>query len=565
MKKSILYIILLFAAVYTTSCSNDFLEDNKKVIDGYELNDTIIISSEAGLNQINIQSIELKNNSSFAIVQYPHSLSLENSKGIITNNTLTIDYSFNGYITPNGQLTDIGYIIVNIDGLGYLKVNLATAYYGKPILQTDKDFIDFKESDVSIPLTIYNGSPDGVLKYSITKYPDWLSIDETQKQGTVYNYEIRPIYIRCNRYGLEPGKYSGNIEILNEITKEIKTIAVSVQITYYIKPETLINIEGIVTASKFDKTTNTIYIATHNPNKLIAYNIDSKSKKELSFENNINCISLSDDYKKIILGQSRKLSIVDTENLSLLNTYDLDFNVKDVVSDEVNCYITYKTNTIQYIRKIVVLNIETGQTSQIEDSDIFENANLFKIRNKPYFLATRETVLPNGIILYDISTGVPRVAKYWHKEEGNLFWFSDDQTYMYTQFGNIFKTPTIDSSTEISNLGTFKPSDSNEYSYYRYNWLDYNKATNSVWAAYNKNNPTVERNIILKFDATTYSRNSTIILTDYPYTVNNKTTYYPTNASYIFANKNGNKIVLVKNIEDPNINAWHLEVIDVTK
>ena len=560
-------ILFLSLIAFALSCDDSFLEENKKQIDGFELDEKVMIPFNPGANQINIQTDQFNDNAAFSIVQYPKSMKLNSLKGTINNQTLSIPYFFEGIgATLFGTPVDVGSIIVKIDDFGYLKINISTVNYGHPVIRIDQNEIDYKDYLVTSRLEIMNSSA-GLLLYHFLKYPDWIFIEESQKKGSLYSYESKNVTIRCDRFNLDPGSYEGEIEVLNEVTNEITKIKVKMVVSAYMNPKSLIGIDGIVTDAEFDKNTNTIYIATQNPNKLISYHLDTDTKKELTLDRNINCLTFSDDNKYLFVGQSAKLTHVNATTFAVVNSYDLSFNVKDIVYDGTEfCYMTYKGSGFEYLHYISRLSLKTNQVTIYEISEVYENTNLFKMKNTNYFLATRESISPSGIILFDYSTNEPVVARYWHMDEGARFWFSEDHKYMYTQHGKIYTTPTFQSANDLGSLGIFIPEEYDiTYPSYSYDWMDHCAQSKSVWGAYNKGNPTVSKNIVTEFDDMTYTRKRVLALNDYHTTINGVTDFYPTIAHYVFSNKNGNTIALVKNVALYNSTAWNLEIIDVIK
>lgn len=566
MKNNILLIFLvLFVATFST-CSDSFLDENNKPINGIELPHAIAIPFESGINKIDIELNEFMEGMSYSIVAFPKSMKFDNLKGKISNKTLSLPYSFEGvYSDQIGVAIEVGYVIVRIEKIGLLTFSVITINYGNPIMVIDKDELDFGKSTVTSKLKITNMG-DGKLIYNFIKMPDWIHIDEAQRKDSLVTNQSKYIDIVCNRDNLEAGNYNGIIEILNETKNTIQKVYVKMVVPVpYVDPETLvISIDGMITDAEFDKNSNTLYIATQNPNKVISYNIDTDIKKDILLDRNINCITLSDDNKQIFVGQSAKLTHIDATTFSVVNSYDLSFNVHDIAYDGADyCFMTYKGNYINYITRI---NLTSGATNTYQISEIYEYTNLFKVKNSSHVFAARETVSPGGVTIIDISSNEPNVVKYWHADEGKRLWFSEDQRYMFTQRCSVYLRPTEETQNNLPPLGTLFPQGNETYEYYRCNWIDHCANSKSIWVSYNKINPDIDNNILVEFDDMTYTRKVVMNLNDYQATINGTNNYYPTDAHYIFANKNGDKIVLIKNIDVyPPANAWHLEILDTSK
>lgn len=567
MKNNILLIFLVVLVATFGSCSNSFLDENNKPINGIELPHAITIPFESGINTIDIELNEFMEGMSYSIVAFPKSMTFDNLKGKIFNKKLSLLYHLDGVnYLELGVPVDVGSLIINIEELGLFKININTVYYGESYIKVIPEELDFGETSTSLILIIKNTAP-GILNYNIHKMPDWIDIDEEQRKGRLYSHESTFVYINCNRENLEAGNYEGEIEIINEITNDFKIIPVKMIVpnTYLYPPMLVFNIEGVVTDAEFDKNSNTIYIATQNPNKVISYNIDTNSKKEILLDRNINCITLSDDNKQMFVGQSAKLTHIDATTFSVVNSYDLSFNVHDVVYDGANfCYMTYKASSTNLLKYITRINLLSGETNTYQFDVIYENTNLFKVKNSSQVLAARKTISPNGVILIEISSNEPNIVKYWHIGEGDRFWFSEDQKYMYTKNGKVFLRPTEQTQGNLSSLGVLITYGNDNYDFFPCNWIDHCANSKSIWASYNKRYSTANKNMVAEFDDMTYTRKTFMYLNDYQTTINGVEDNYPTNAFYIFANKNGDKITLIKNIDiEPTVNVWHLEIIDV--
>lgn len=578
MKKKITSILTVVLLLIVSSCNNDFLEENKKLVDGYNLDAPLFVQPVSAYTEVSVTLPDLKNKD-FKVLQYPKIIHFETFDGHIDESgKLSFRIKVDAFDNPvQLKPQNLGSIILNVAEFGFLSIEVQSVNLGTPKASVTETFFDFGTTRNEKDFTIENWA-DGFLWYKLIKKPSWVNLKRT---SMLENYlEVDDVkMIQPNSYtpysifpdteGLTPGEYEGEIifETSDEANPLLK-IAVKIKVLLYENPETMIPLEGTVMDAEFDKNTNTIYITTQNPNKLISYNIETNLKNEVILDRNANCVTLSDDNKQIFVGQSAKLTHIDAATLSIVKSYDLSFNVKDVVYDGSDyCYMSHKGSGFDYLDFITRLNMKTSLTNTYDISYVDDNTNLFKVKNTSYFFAARESTSPSGVILFDTSTNGPKIIKYWHDDEGVRFWFSEDQKYMYTQYGRIYLRPTEQTQDKLSSLGLLIPYEYDiTYSLYRYNWIDHCANSKSIWTTYNRWNPTVTKNIVTEFDDVTYTRKRVLPLNDYQVIINGINNFYPTNAHYVFANRDGDKLTLIKNVDYVyNTNSWHLEIIDVSK
>jgi|GEM_PF-1417080 hypothetical protein len=583
MKKNLFYIIVSLALLAMNSCNNDFLEENKKQIDGYELDVPLFVEPVETFTEVSITLPDLKNKS-FSVLQYPQIIHFKSFKGTIDETGLLrmeikVDY-FDSQIDNTPR--DLGSIILNIDGFGLLQIHVYHANYGDPVLGLNQESFDFAGSRAERTLIVSNKGT-GYLMAKMYDFPAWLEVNTNNYSDangfvTLSAHSNAELKLTVKRDGLNPGSYEGNITIIsNDIYQESHIIPVKMIVRENRNAENIIPIGGVVVDSEFDKNMNILYIASSEVNKVYVFDLTSNSvTQEISLTKNINDVSLSEDGKTLFVGQSGLITLYNTSDLSEKLQIDTDFIASDIIDGENGYYYISKQDG-DYDTYFYSYNTATKQLAPSgRYINNIEGDVLMKLLDTPYLLITRKNTSPNGINLIDITKGDPISVKYWHQSFGNKLWQKEDGTIIIGRNGLVFKTPTIQTGDPMNTLGTIKP-------YYLeyppnfgfdYTWLNFNAKTKSIWGVYYS--PYDYYDIgktpkVLEWDDNTYALRREVSFEEYYTTINGKAGFYAARPHYIFSSKEGDKIILVKNVYNPDdsytqqYKEWHLEIIDVRK
>ncbi|MDD3543248.1 MAG: hypothetical protein PHO69_11275, partial [Petrimonas sp.] len=89
MKKKIIYLLTVVVLFISSSCNNDFLEENKKQVDGYHLDTPLFVQPVSAYTEASVTLPDLKNKG-FRILQYPKIIHFE---------------TFDGHIDESGKLS----------------------------------------------------------------------------------------------------------------------------------------------------------------------------------------------------------------------------------------------------------------------------------------------------------------------------------------------------------------------------------------------------------------------------------------------------------------------------
>ncbi|MDO5523502.1 MAG: hypothetical protein Q4G48_05590 [Bacteroidia bacterium] len=573
--KNILRVFVLLFTAFTFSCDDSFLEENKKQIDGYNLEVPLFVEPVSQFTEVSVTLPDLKNKD-FNVFQYPKIIHFETFAGHIDETgklafRIKVD-SFDNPVKLEPQ--NLGNIILNVEDFGLLAIKVQSSNWGTPKASINETLINFGTSRSEKDFKIENWA-NGFLWYRLIEKPSWLNLRRSSIQENYLELNdfkmLEPssfvsYAIFLNTEGLAPGKHEG--EIVFETTDEanpILRVVVEIEVLSYENPETMIPIEGVVMDAEFDKNTNTLWMITQNPSMLISYNLDTQSKKQISLEAAPYCINLSEDKKVIMIGQSTRIELVESSSLSIKEKIAVNYIVYDIV-DAGNGYY-YLVNKE---KEIFAFNTTTKTISKLT----FWNSNtlldgmdmILKVKDKPQLLLSRSTYSPNGLYLVDIVEPTnPKLINYWHSGFGKRFFTSTGQDKVYSEEnGHVYRFPSEAETERIYDLGKLVPFGSDAYEYYfNYTWFDHNPEVSKIWAAYSSM-PWLNKNIVSEFNDQTFDRLREIPLNPYVATINGIKDYYNTIAHYVFSSKNGERLILIKNIDQYETKNWHIEVLDVT-
>lgn len=575
MKNYLLYVFPLLLFAFIGSCDDSFLEENKKQLDGYNIDVPLLVEPVSEFTEVSITLPDLKNKD-FKVLQYPKIIHFESFKGHIDEiGKLTFKIKVDEFDNPiHLEPVDRGNIVLDVEGFGLLAVKVQSVNWGTPKASISETFFDFDVKRQEKDFKIENWA-DGFLWYQMVKKPSWVNIRRTSlSENYLEINDVRMIQPSSYEYysifpntdGLAPGEYED--EIIFETTDEanpVLKINVKIRVLSYENPESMIPIDGTIIDAEFDKNTNTLLLITQNPSLLISYNIDTEVKNQVALDGSPYCINLSVDKKMALLGESGQMEFIEIPSLNVKEKIAVDYVVSDIVDGENGYY--YLTNKE---RELFSFHTESKIISKLtvleNNAGTVEADMILKVKNKPQLLLSRLRFSPNGLYLIDISKPTnPQFINYWHDGFGDKIFTSTNQDKVYSKHnGHVYRFPNETATNQIYDLGKLIPFEGNSYEYYfYYTWFDHNPTTSKIWGTYDSQ-LWLDKNIVSEFDDQTFDRLRTIPLNDYAATINGVKDYYKTIAHFVFSSKNGERLLLVKNIDEYETNNWHLEIIDVT-
>ena len=456
----------------------------------------------------------------------------------------------------------------NLKGTIVLKTNdknnplveiAVSANLGTPKINFFGNHIDFGSTETTKTSRIYNYG-NGTLIWSFEGLPQWLSVSIAS--GIVTTYSSSNDYtFTCNRANLQPG--------LNSATFYLKTNdpdQLSIAINVFVRvPGISANIkamEGNIINATFDKNTNTMYYVTGQPNKLVAYDVTAKTVvHEVTLSNAPTCLAISEDFKQALVGHGGTISTVDLTSFSVSKTYVLNSTVYDVewAIDGWFCYTNANSTT-----NLSWINSNTGETYQTPKLPNFYSlgtADLKKIPNQSYIIASRKGVSPSGIFVFDLNTKA--VKSYAHTEIGNVCFFKGTEL-MVTGFSEIVRTSVVAAASGIQLEGPSAIGELKIGQYRKVSWsTDYCEANHSIWSIFSDYSFTYSppvKGTIYQFEDNDYTLVKTYTY-DYMYQPEAQTAAYEVEARYVFSNSAGTELSVLR--KGKNNSTWTVEFIPV--
>lgn len=429
-----------------------------------------------------------------------------------------------------------------------------TADLGTPALQfstLNKGRIEFKISTYNYFVQMSNQG-SGMLIWQVVDMPDWLSTNKSS--GSLATFQAEYVDFYCDAEKLEPGLNVATIKLkTNDPDNREKDILVTARgdgnsaSTY--------PIEGDVVDAFFVKSLNTLVYATSQPDKLVFYDTGTKTiSHEISLSKAPICFSFSEDYSIAAVGHSGLISGIDLGNYTISRTYEISNNVYDIawVDSSLFCY----TEQMSYSSYTYWFDIKAGSRSALVTNKVDGKTRIKKVPALPFLMGTSHQNTPSGLLT--ISLESRNLKSYAHIDLGD-FWFSESGEYLFAKFGYVYRTNSAIESTSTT-LAAVNPidylanSNGNLYSPW---WLDHSSVTNKLFII---NNPYYDQYEIFQFDDNDYLLESSYIYDRY-YQPNTTTVAFEVQAHYVFANREGKELSVLKKGKDNTY--WSLEFIQL--
>jgi Viral BACON domain len=545
--KKILYIsgFILFTII-EISCSDDFLSKNKGEL--YTLSDTLYLDNNQEIVNTFVQ-LPVLTNSGYTIFIQPKWLSFNSMYGKIEGGKVPLSFSIIRENIPTQDLltyqTYFGTIILDIEDIGLISFVVAYSNFGSPTLHCSVSFLKFEASNQTF--TIGNTS-EGILNWNITGIPDWLVISSTS--GSLNNGNSILITASLNWNNIPQSlDLSATLHINSNSTSSDYPIEVQVSPKAIIPPE-VSHINGIVVDAEYSDASAIMVICTKSPNSLIVFNTNTNEANTISLSKTPNCVSLSEDGHKAVIGFSvSSVGYINIDNLEITRDYSIDCIPHDIVfGDNGWCYITPSVGQYADLRN---LNLNSDELVGMNGNLVYGKTIIKKIHMKPYLIGTRPSLSPSGILIIDITKRIASdTISYFHEEIGDDFWISVNGTRLYAQNKKVYSLPEYNGQyystsppvygqieTKLRNIsGLFECPAINSI-FVISSYSDYNYS--SEYATRIEQYNTTNLNMINKFNVSSI-----------PVTENGITHIFETNPKFIFVNKEGSTLYAIKKIKE---------------
>lgn len=574
MRRKIYYLLSVIVLLSAFACNDDFLKDNRKELTGEVTDGALILYSASHSFEEVIIEIPKLQNLDFKVLQYPQFIDFKSFDGKIDETgKISFEIRVGEYEAPiHLEPIPVGEIILNVKNFGLLDIPIFSLNYGIPRAGASQTLFDFGSTAEKNDFKLTNNA-EGYLFCALVDKPSWLKLNvryfdtpiEIGEELLVYPNSSESIELTPDIEGLEPGVYEDEFIIItsDELNPVLK-FEVKITIPSYENPETMVDIEGKVVDAAFDKSTNTLIYITQSPSKLVTYQVESGDRAEIQLNKNPQRITLSADHKQILLAENEQIEIFELATLERVNKFEFPYIVSHLADGE-NGYIYFSNNNFE----LFSLNVSTGELKKqnilIDGYDnLFIAANeLLKYNGKPLICLSNNDI--GGFRLYLVDCSTPDELKYvnhWIVGIDKRTSLSEDQKYLFSTTSTVYRAPDENSDDHLYETAYLF---SNDGLYINFEWIHHAQSNASIWGSYKYYNQSEYsyRGRILQFDDQTFDLKNSFESNKYAMTINGKKDYYDTVAHFVFTKNDGKQLILIKNVTETNINAWHLEFIDL--
>ncbi len=530
------FIVLLSAII---GCSDEFLQKNSW--NNYMLSDTLFVDNSTSYFTQTLQ-VPILTKSHYSILMQPSWLKLSTTEGIISGGLLPVSFSINAVKLSSSYGLVFGQIVLLIEGVGTLAINVAYGSYGSSEFTCSTASVVF-QADENKTFRIGNNG-DRVINWHIEDLPGWLRISEMSGYLNYGDSKTLTLW-------LDPayGNMVSDLECIFQIVTDSPSGRFGMAV--HVTPGTVISIDvnrifGTVTDAEFCHETGLLLTCTVSPNSLVLFNTVTNKDTVITLDKSPNCISISADGHTALIGYSvSSIDYFDLDNLNVIQNYTLDCIPADVALGENGwCYITPEFDQWVYFRS---LNLITGELRLSAASNIiFEKTIIKKIPDKPYLAASRPTLSPTSLLIFKIENGAASDTVTTYFTDIGKFWISGDGLKVFAGSRYIYHLQDFD--------GVYHPFNPPVFGYipedYFISALDDCPSINSVFATSISNDyyeSTAQ--LINQYNSANINKIKSYPISPVALTENGTTRFYDTVARYLFVNKEGSYIYVIKSLK----------------
>lgn len=287
-----------------------------------------------------------------------------------------------------------------------------------------------------------------------------------------------------------------------------------------------------------------ILIATKNPNRLLLTHTTDNVQQTISLDKEPSTAIFSDDGQTISVGFT-------TNELGLMNIAQQTFT-KTVSLDCTPYWIAPGNNGWAYVvpvadqwSSIRNINLTTGQYSQTVTNSIWGKSILKKVPGKNLLIGNIPGLAPDGLDIYDISSGAINTKYNHYHISPAKFWFSDSGDLLFCGNGKVYATPDflpdqyvmINEPTVKGVLADLTGIVSS---------MALNTATNRLYISAAKDYYTPQSDIIYVYDASDYTKKYGITIGKMSVPNDTSGNLYPSRIAWLFTNQEGTALYLLE-------------------
>lgn len=433
-------------------------------------------------------------------------------------------------------IAEFGNPKVFLSGLTPTKIDLTNVYQGASIY------------------VINNG--EGLLTWQFSNLPEWLTLSKSK--GMIRSYNSEEVVFTTIQSKLNPGINKAVIKLYsNDVSG--KVIDIEVIARGEGNNASTFAIEGNVVDAVVDKSKNRLIYAVSQPNKLVFFDMDSKSvEHEITLGYSPTCFTMAEDFSSAIVGHGGRLSVINLINYSVEKVITVNQNVFDVAwSDSASYYfseLAYNSD------EIFLVDSKKGSVTAVSLRDVDGKTILKKVPGDSFIIGTRRQTSPSGFFAFN--TAENKLQSYAHKDLYDC-WFSEDGIYIYARTGDIYRTSTATDATDTFNatvnpIAVFSQSGGDNTRFYPL-WADHCHEGNKIFII---NNDYQGLSLIYQFDDIDYKLFKSIIYDKY-YQYQQTGVRYEVKANYVFSNRSGSEVAVLKKAKDNPV--WAIEFLSTSE
>lgn len=429
---------------------------------------------------------------------------------------------------------DLGSPVLSLSGSAYNKV------------------IDFGTSHSTYSMFMMNQG-NGMLVWKITNLPEWLTVDNAS--GTMRSYNAETLLFDLVANKLVPGMNTAEFQLQTN-DPQARNISIKVLARGQGNAANISALEGNVVDAAIDKKTNILYYAISQPNKLIGFDVTTKTiVTQINLSNAPTCLEFNEDFSQAAIGHGGMISLVDVLSKTVVKTIQLTNTVNDIAwaTPTTLCYTELAYNS----KNTFWINLSDYKVSVEQNYSIDGKTVVKKIPGQPFILATRQQTSPSGI--FTLNATERKLHSYAHKSMTD-FWLIKNGDYFISRGGDVYRTSAAlpaqpNEHMEINPVG--KLTDNSNQTYVTH-WVDYSSQTNQLFTVnYNTYTP----NYIYQFEANDFK-----LVRTYPFDKMYQEGLVPVftevEARYVFTNREGTQLTVLR--KGKNNTVWSMEFINVT-
>lgn len=535
------------------SCSNDFLHE--QLPKGPVIADTLFMNDLDSQKVVNF-SLPSAGNAHWRIYQHPAWMDIIPKEGDFSEGVSSFEIQSKGFFALRQPGTFPLPLVFEVEGLGLVEYPIQFTYYGRPefVFSTQDIMFDYRSLG-QFTISNYN---TGVLVWEINDQPSWLNV--SVKKGILNQNQSVTISLLVSRERVGKGTYTGTINIANNSLNPNRKVNVSMKVSFPTKTGILESIEGEVVDAEYCKANGLMAVAVKNPNRIYCYR-PGQAVQSLNLERTPIDIAISETGDQLAATfTNADLSLIDAERMTIITDIAIGtHSPKVVLGGNGWAYLVPTIYESSYLKSV---NLTTGQiVTHAEDMDGL--TLLKKVPGKNLLYGSKPGWDPDGLFVFDISTGAANNLVDEYNMTLSKLWLSEDGQHIFTGNGKVYQSP------DYTNSGAMVGTPVYEREFAKFYGLDivmdHCAFIKEMFVCYNSNKYGEGTQVLRIADSGSYI-NSAFLVNKCFIDASGKTVEEEPVVPFMFVNKLGTELNLIKKWKYNNGNeAWFYEKISLTK